>query len=80
MNWSIKTAIDAAANSGNQTAAAARILKPEIDRLNNQRCPYCSGYGHSGNDCPTDAKISNLRQGPREQAAIISLLRKQCRE
>ena len=44
---------------------------PEVERLSKQRCPYCSGFGHSGKDCPTDAKLSSLRGGVREQNKVI---------
>ena len=61
-------------------AGPALALYPEFERLAKQRCPYCSGYGHSGNDCPTDAKISHLRGGVREQNAFIQKCRKEARE
>ena len=48
-----------------------KTLKIEIDRLAKQKCPYCSGFGHSGNDCPTDYKLGQLRLGVREQATIL---------
>ena len=44
---------------------------PEVERLSKQVCPYCSGFGHSGKDCPTDAKISSLRGGVRSQNTVI---------
>ena len=43
-------------------------------------CPYCDGYGHSGNDCPTDAKIAHLRGGVREQNQLLMKLRKELRD
>ena len=54
-------------------------MQLEIDRLNKQKCGYCSGWGHSGNDCPTDKKLLHLRLGVREQATIITQMRKECR-
>ena len=69
MTWAlwdiIKKGADAEVNdlAGGPNSA----LLPEFDRLKIQKCPYCSGFGHSGNDCPTDAKISHLRGGLREQ-------------
>ena len=51
-------------------------LLPEFDRLRKQTCPYCSGYGHAGKDCPTDAKIKHLRGGIREQNKALLRLRK----
>ena len=44
---------------------------PEIERLSKQVCPYCSGFGHAGKDCPTDGKISSLRGGTREQNLVL---------
>ena len=46
-----------------KTDGPASAMLPEFKRLNKQRCAYCSGFGHSGKDCPTDAKISRLRGG-----------------
>ena len=43
-------------------------------------CPYCNGWGHSGNDCPTDAKIAHLRGGVREQNKLLQVIRKQLRD
>ena len=43
-------------------------IQDEISRLNKQKCPYCSGFGHAGKHCPTDAKLAQLRKGVREQA------------
>ena len=43
-------------------------IHEEIRRLNKQRCPYCSGWGHAGKHCATDAKLAQLRIGVREQA------------
>ena len=42
---------------------AAKVLVVEFERLEKQKCAYCNGFGHSGNDCPTDHKISHLRGG-----------------
>ena len=47
--------------------AIAQVLGVEMDRIGKQRCGYCDGYGHSGNDCPTDYKLDQLRIGVREQ-------------
>ena len=54
-------------------------LLPEFERLAKQRCAYCSGWGHSGNDCPTDAKITHMRGGVREQNTFIQKCRKEAR-
>ena len=59
--------------------APATSLKTEFERLAKQLCPYCSGYGHAGKDCPTDAKLSHLRGGVREQNALLQRLRNECR-
>ena len=50
---------------------AATVLEVEFKRLAKQICPYCDGYGHSGNDCPTDSKIAVLRGGVLEQTRVI---------
>ena len=63
-------------NPGNETGAAAKVLKFEFDRLNKQKCAYCDGFGHSGNDCPTDFKVSQLRGGVQEQTKVIQMIRK----
>ena len=52
-------------------ANPAKALLPEFQRLAKQKCAYCSGWGHSGNDCPTDAKVSHLRGGVREQNTLL---------
>ena len=62
-----------------QKAGAACALAGEFGRLDKQVCPYCDGYGHSGNDCPTDAKISHLRRGVREQNELLQDIRKTLR-
>ena len=43
-------------------------------------CPYCDGHGHSGNDCPTDAKIAHLRGGVQEQNKFLQATRKALRK
>ena len=48
----------------------------ELERLNKQRCGYCDGFGHSGKDCPTDAKLSHLTGGIAAQSRIIARARK----
>ena len=55
------------------------MLEYEFERLNKQRCAYCSGWGHSGNDCPTDSKIDQLRGGVKEQTQVLIFIRKQAR-
>ena len=59
--------------------AAAIVLNFEFERLGKQKCGYCDGWGHSGNDCPTDRKISQLRGGVAEQNKVLQKLRKDCR-
>ena len=59
--------------------SSASVLKLEFERLEKQICPYCDGYGHSGNDCPTDSKIDNMRGGVKEQNKVIQTIRAQCR-
>ena len=58
----------------------AKVLSLEIARLAKQKCAYCDGFGHSGNDCPTDRKLDQLRGGVREQTLLIQLIRKACRK
>ena len=62
-----------------QKYGPATALDPEFERLNKQVCPYCDGYGHSGNDCPTDAKIKHMRGGVREQNKLLQAIRKTLR-
>ena len=59
---------------------AAVVLGYEFARLIKQKCPYCDGYGHSGNDCPTDAKIAHLRGGVLEANRVLVQIRKECRD
>ena len=63
----------------NSHTGPCTIILTELNRLKKQRCPYCSGFGHAGKDCPTDNKISRLRGGIREQNAVLVRLRKKCR-
>ena len=58
---------------------AASVLSVEFTRLAKQKCGYCDGFGHSGNDCPTDRKISHLRGGVAEQNKIVQQVRKASR-
>ena len=51
----------------------------EFERLAKQKCGYCDGFGHSGNDCPTDRKISQLRGGVAEQNKLLQQLRSSSR-
>ena len=78
MPWTLKKKLDDFV-SANGTNIHAKCLQAEIDRINVQVCGYCDGWGHSGNDCPTDAKLFLLRQGIAEQRKIIIQLRKECR-
>ena len=54
-------------------------LFTETNLLNQQRCIYCSGYGHSGKDCPTDAKLRNLRGGVAAQNKALAQVRREVR-
>ena len=58
-----------------ESKAVKRCLAIEMRRLRKQRCGYCDGYGHSGNDCPTDYKLRQLRIGVREQVVLVQELR-----
>ena len=53
----------AAKEAADQVSRPCTALLSELDLLNEQRCAYCSGYGHSPNDCPTDKKLAHLRTG-----------------
>ena len=46
-------------------------LLMEIERLHKQKCAYCSGFGHSKSNCPTDYKLSQLSMGVREQKVAV---------
>ena len=63
-----------------KTAVAAKALLPEFNRLKLQNCGFCDGWGHAGDDCPTDIKLSMLRGGVKEQSEIITQLRKEGRK
>ena len=69
VDWQMKARLTALGDRSQDATikAAAQSLLVEFTRLNKQLCPYCDGWGHSGNDCPTDKKISQLRGGVREQ-------------
>ena len=73
MSWTLQTKLtEIKTNAGDQRIkAAANVLSFEIERLAKQRCPYCDGFGHSGNDCPTDHKIAQLRGGVNEQNKVL---------
>ena len=79
--WKLLTKISAAKTAGDNQALknAATTLEVEFLRLGKQICAYCDGYGHSGNDCPTDRKIAILRGGVLEQNKVIQAARKTCR-
>ena len=51
-----------------------------MDKLKRQRCGYCQGYGHSANDCPTDAKLTVLRMGTLASKRVLVEARKECRK
>ena len=55
-------------------------LKLELTRIGKQKCAYCDGFGHAGNDCPTDFKLAQLRIGVREQAQLLLEMRKAARD
>jgi hypothetical protein len=79
--WTMNTKLTEQANNGATAAIklAATVLGYEFQRLAKQKCAYCDGIGHSGNDCPTDRKVSQMRGGIKEQNTILQLIRKQCR-
>ena len=52
----------------------------QICKLNNQRCLWCSGWGHGARDCPTKVKIDQLKLGVREQAKVLEAVQKATRE
>ena len=59
LQWTMMTKLtEISVGAGdNKIKASALVLKYEFERLEKQKCPYCNGFGHSGNDCPTDRKI-----------------------
>ena len=79
--WTMQTKLTEISNKNDSEAlrVAASVLSLEFARLAKQKCGYCDGFGHSGNDCPTDRKISQLRGGVAEQNKIIQGLRKASR-
>ena len=79
MAWNFKTKLDAWVTA-NPNSASGITLQLEIDRLNKQRCPSCSGFGHAFKDCPTDYKLLQLRHGVREQAKLVTDLRDAARK
>ena len=73
MTWIFITRAVALKNGGstNEIKYAAATAEAELRRLAKQKCPYCSGYGHSGNDCPTDRKLEWLRHGTSLQRTLM---------
>ena len=63
-----------------QTKYVWGALWSEVSTLAKQRCAYCSGYGHSGNNCPTDAKLSILRSSYRGYRKLLTEARKAARK
>ena len=57
----------------------ALSLLEEFTKLGKQHCPFCSGWGHAGDDCPTDAKLAPLRLGTTAQRSLMTDLRAACR-
>ena len=84
MPWNLATKINATANNNAANQApwmtAARAIMREIELLRAQKCPYCDGFGHSGNMCPTDAKLTLLRRGgTTEMRQVLTQARKDAR-
>ena len=81
MAWTMQTQLATymGRDAGDPLKLAATVLNYEFDRLVKQRCPYCNGFGHSGNDCPTDRKVKQLRGGVKEQNEVLQYVRKRCR-
>ena len=77
VNWSTQN--NDAEFAGQRIAAQA--MKKEFELLYRQRCAYCSGYGHSGNQCPTDAKLLLMRRGGTGDMRLVLInARKQARK
>ena len=57
----------------------AKGLMVEVSLLEKQRCAFCSGWGHAGNNCPTDFKLKQLRLSGGTASSIILDCRKKCR-
>ena len=81
MTWNLFTLLEAKKKEEEEAKkpGPAHGVYREFERLNHQVCPYCSGYGHAGKDCPTDSKLTHLRGGVREQNVILQALRAECR-
>ena len=81
MNWTFLQELNKFISEPNVQVmqTAGQILRLEVCRLAKQKCAYCDGYGHAGNDCPTDFKLTQLRAGVREQAKLVQELRAECR-
>ena len=77
MKWYVHEYVNAFAYEEMQEKKCGHwcALWSEINLLNDQRCIYCSGFGHSGKDCPTDAKLSCLRGGVRSQNKVLQEVR-----
>ena len=82
MSWNLQKKLTniALSKDGSRLVTAAILLSYEFERLKKQKCAYCDGWGHSGNDCPTDHKISQLRGGVLEANRVLQLIRKECRK
>ena len=77
MHTELKVFADEAGNT--KSSQVAKVLNYEFERLAKQKCAYCDGFGHSGNDCPTDRKVFQLRGGISEFTTVLQNLRKECR-
>ena len=66
-------------NTSKVDNGAKAALKVELHLLLSQKCAYCSGFGHSGNDCPTDHKLSLLRLSTSANRVLITTARKEAR-
>ena len=82
MTWHLYKLISdqAAKEKPEQVSRPCTALLSELNLLNKQKCAYCSGFGHSADVCPTDAKLAHLRTGVAAQAKLVQEVRKAARK
>ena len=55
------------------------VIQDELFILALQECPICMGFGHSMNDCNTNAKLESFKKIP-STSAVVSAFRKYLRK
>ena len=79
MTWELYAALEAFIKENSENKAGP-VLQLEFDRFAIQRCLWCSGYGHSAEDCITGMKMKQLGSGVQEQVAMVRTLREEARK